>query len=135
MLSAGYEPGDQPGNISDVLLNQASAAPVVSVDAEGADAEGLVDYISESDGADDGYSPRQVGRCGQKRRKSHSFAVKNRVITRYDELLAAAIEAKLDVSDGSGFKSSAYDTIESELGVSQGNIVKWGNRAKTTYAR
>ena len=69
MLSAGYEPGDQP-NISNVLLNQASAAP-----AEGADAEGLVDYISESGGADDGYSLRQVGRCGQKRRKSHLGAI------------------------------------------------------------
>ena len=120
-MSTGYEPADQP-NIANVLLNQASAAPAIT---EGADAEVLVDYCSESDGGDDGYSLRQVGRCGQKRRQSHSFAVKNRVITRYDELLAAAIEAKLDVSDGSGPKSSAYDTIESELGVSQGNIVKW----------
>ena len=34
-----------------------------------------VDYISESGGADDGYSLRQVGRCGQKRRKSHLGAI------------------------------------------------------------
>ena len=85
----------------------------------------LVDY-SESDGDEEGEDSLRDGRRGSAKRKSCKIGTKHAVLTRYDELLAVAIQNGHETDKGSGWLTAAYMQLQSEFGeIPIPNLSKW----------
>ena len=75
----------------------------------------LVDYPeSEGDeGEDDGTTN---GRRGSAKRQRYDTLTKHAVLSRYDELLAVAIENGKETGKGTGWLTAAYVQLQEEFG-------------------